>query len=260
MDYIFKPSTLMNTSEFVQDYLASLSSPIDSFLEQHILDSQVYLIESNDGAIGYFALYESKRLTQFYLAKNFLKDGQPIFAAILNQFSIESAFIPTCDELFLSYALDQETTIEKQAYFFQDNKGLDVSHKLYRGGNFRTAHLDDMAQIEEVCGNFFDKLAERIAKQEIFILTEGDVLLGAGIIEKGRLLKGYTSIGMFTNPLFRQRGIGRSLIIHLKKWCYDHQQIPIAGCWYYNLNSKRTLESAGMITKTRLLNVHFTKS
>lgn len=250
----------MNVSEFVQEYLASLSSPIDSFLEQHILDSQLYLIETNDGAIGYFALYEPKRLTQFYLAKNFLRDGQAIFAAILDQFSVEFAFIPTCDELFLSYALDQETTIEKQAYFFQDNKDIDVSYKLYQGSYFRTAHGDDMAQIEEVCGDFFDNLAARIAKQEIFVLTEAEALLGAGIIERERLLKGYTSIGMFTNPLFRQRGIGRSLIIHLKKWCYEHGQIPIAGCWYYNLNSKRTLESAGMITKTRLLSVHFTKS
>ncbi|WP_181153121.1 hypothetical protein [Paenibacillus sp. AR247] len=28
---------------------------------------------------------------------------------------------------------------------------------------------------------------------------------------------------------------------------------PLSGCWYYNEASKRTLESAGMVTRTRLL-------
>ena len=260
MDYLFNPSSLTDVPELVQAYLASLSSPIDSFLEQHILDSELYVIESNAGAAGYFALHENKGLTQFYLRENFLKDGQQIFSDILRRFSVKSAFVPTCDELFLSHALDQETTIDKQAYFFQDNKAIDVSHKLYPGGHFRRANPDDTAEIEQICGNFFDRLAERIANREIFILTEDDVLLGAGIIEQGRLLQAYANIGMFTHEPFRQRGIGRSLIIYLKRWCYERGQNPIAGCWYYNLNSKRTLESAGMITKTRLLNIHFRES
>ena len=29
--------------------------------------------------------------------------------------------------------------------------------------------------------------------------------------------------------------------------------MAIAGCWYYNHTSKKTLEKAGMLTQTRLL-------
>lgn len=263
MNYIFKPTRLKEIHELVQEYLNSLLSPIDSFLEGHILESQIYLISENQNTIGYFALHKGKKeklLTQFYLRKNFLKEGQRIFKEILNQFSVKSAFIPTCDELFLSHAIDQDTRIKKQAYFFQDNKEIDVSNKLYQGGEFRVANPSDIAEIKEISGDFFDKLEERIAKSEIFVFTEDSILLGAGIIEKGKLLKEYTSIGMFTNELYRRKGIGKSIIIHLKRWCYENGQIPISGCWYYNINSKRTLESAGMITKTRLLNVHFLKS
>lgn len=88
---------------------------------------------------------------------------------------------------------------------------------------------------------------------------ENAILLGAGIIEKGRVLKGYTSVGMFTNEAYRQKGIGRTIITNLKNWCYDNDQIPICGCWYYNTNSKMTLESSGFVTKTRLLNIEFCK-
>jgi len=258
MNYTFKPTKLEDIAELVQEYVGTLSSPIESFLEDHILNSQVYIISSiRADDVGYFALYEKKLLTQFYLRPNFLKDGQQLFSEILSQSEAETAFIPTCDELFLSYALDQETTISKQAYFFQDNREIDQSHKVYGDGDFRLANLADVVDIRQVSGDFFDRLEENIASNQLFVLTEADVLLGMGVIERGRLLKGYSSIGMFTHEQFRQRGIGRSMILNLKQWCYEQGQIPIAGCNYYNINSKKTLESAGMITKTRLLKVHF---
>jgi hypothetical protein len=52
-------------------------------------------------------------------------------------------------------------------------------------------------------------------------------------------------------------GIGRSIIIHLRNICIEKGLTPMAGCWYYNHNSKNTLESTGFITKTRLLRIDF---
>ncbi len=258
MNHTFKPTKLEAIAEFVQDYADTLSSPIESFMEGHILNSQAYVISSSHGDdVGYFALYEEKLLTQFYLQPNVLKDSQPLFSQVLHQFGPEAAFIPTCDELFLSCALDQETAISKQAYFFQDNRAIDSDHKTYQGGEFRPANLADADAIRQISGDFFDELEDRIARNELFVLTEADVLLGAGVIEKGRILKGYSSIGMFTNEPFRQQGIGRTIILRLKQRCYEDGQIPLAGCNYHNINSKRTLESAGMTTKTRLLKVRF---
>ncbi len=39
--------------------------------------------------------------------------------------------------------------------------------------------------------------------------------------------------------------------------CRQKELHPIAGCWYYNHNSKKTLERAGMVTQTRLLKVDY---
>jgi hypothetical protein len=39
--------------------------------------------------------------------------------------------------------------------------------------------------------------------------------------------------------------------------CRDDGIMPLAGCWYYNHASKKTLEAAGMVTATRLLRFEF---
>lgn len=256
MDYQFEATSWGAITGLVQDYVDTLSSPIDSFLEEYILGSEFYTISAGGQRVGYLALHEQKLLTQFYIEQKFIAHGQSIFRQILHQFRPEAAFVPTCDESFLSHALDQEAGIEKQGYFFQDCREIPVEHKLYQAGHFRLATTADQAEIQQISGDFFHRLAEWIAARQLFVFTGQDTLLGAGIVEQSKLLKGYASIGMFTNELYRQKGIGRSIIIQLKKWCYDHGLVPIAGCWYHNFNSKRTLESAGMVTQTRLLKIN----
>jgi GNAT superfamily N-acetyltransferase len=258
MNYHFEASQFAALSGLVQKYLVTLSSPIDSFLEDHILGSQFYTIAGEGKLRGYLALHEQKLLTQFYIEPEYLSQGQPIFRQLLSQFKPEAAFVPTCDEFFLSHALDQEITLKKQAYFFQDCREIEVDSKIYRPGQFRPASEGDRAEIVNISGDFFDRLGERIARREIFVFREGEALLGVGIVEKGKLLPRHASIGMFTHEQHRQKGVGRSLIIHLKRWCYTNGFVPVAGCWYYNYNSKKTLESAGMITRTRLLRLEFT--
>ena len=257
MNVTFENCSMDSINHLVTEYVSTLSSPFDSFLDDHIVDSTFYIIKDAKNEIGYFAIHNDRLLTQFYLKHKYLKIAQDIFTNVLTSFTIKRAFVPTCDELFLSLVIDQEFSIEKQAYFFQDNKQFDSTDKLYQGADFRVALKEDIRAIESMSGDFFDNLGERIDKEEIFVLTDGEVLLGAGIIEKGRFLKGYTSIGMITNERYRLKGVGRSIIIHLKDWCYKNNQIPVCGCWYYNTHSKSTLESAGMVTKTRLLNVKF---
>jgi hypothetical protein len=39
--------------------------------------------------------------------------------------------------------------------------------------------------------------------------------------------------------------------------CHAEGLRPIAGCWYYNDLSRKTLEAAGMTTPTRLLRFEF---
>ncbi|GGI11991.1 GNAT family N-acetyltransferase [Gottfriedia solisilvae] len=258
MRFEFKECKQSDVNHLISEYVNKLSSPIDSFLEDHIIQSIFYSICDSSEVIGYYAIHHNQCLTQFYLDLPYYHVSQKIFNQVFEEHSVQSIMVPTCDELFLSLVLDHDYKIEKQAYFFQDNKMEIPKEKLYKNGEFKVAVQSDAKKIKEVCQDFIDELEDRIENKQIFTLMDGNILLGIGIAERSQLLKGYASIGMFTNELYRNKGIGRTMIHHLKEWCYDNHLNPICGCWYYNVHSKQTLESAGMVSKTRLLNVKVT--
>lgn len=252
---IITASSLADVQHLVNEYLDGLSSPFDSFLEEHIVSSDFYRIQNNSTDIGYFAIHNKERLTQFYIRHAYLKHAQPLFLQVIESHAIRSFFVPTCDELLLSLTIDQGFTISKQAYFFQDS-GIDQPEIVPQEGEvFRIASASDLSVIEQVCGSFLEDYSHWINKGELFVYYRDTVLLGIGVIEKSRMFDGLASIGMFTNEACRKQGIGKSIIVQLRRVCKEQGSKPIAGCWYYNEESKRTLESGGMVTKTRLLNI-----
>ncbi len=256
---IMKECPIDEIQDLINEYIQELSSPIDSFLEEHILGSTFYRIQDETGEAGYYAICDEQLLTQFYIRRSYQMHSQSIFDQVLERHEIKSLFVPTCDELFVSLALDKDFNIVRQAYFFQDSQAnMDCS--ILEDEVFRPAILDDLQQIKQICGDFLEHYERRITNGEIFTYYRGSLLLGIGVVEKSKMIDGLASIGMFTHEGYRKQGIGRIIILQLKKWCKQQGIIPVSGCWYYNHASKRTLESAGMVTKTRLLNLKITEN
>jgi hypothetical protein len=252
---IAKACHIDNIQHLMDEYVQGLSSPIDSFLEDHILTSMFYSFQDSENVIGYYAIHTDQLLTQFYIRRSHLKHSQIAFGDVLERHTVKSLFVPTCDELLLSLALDREFAINKQAYFFQDSQ-VEIGNADRMGNEvFRQATIEDIGQIQQICGDFLDHYERRITSGEIFTYSRGTELLGIGVMERSKLFEAVGSIGMFTNEAYRLQGTGRAIIVNLRKWCAGRGITPISGCWYYNEASKRTLESAGMVTKTRLLNI-----
>jgi GNAT superfamily N-acetyltransferase len=260
MNYDIKPCNQEEIQDLIQAYVSMLQSPFDAFLEEHILNSTFYLIEKTGEILGYYAIFKENLLTQFFLKQSMYSQSQEVFTQVLASHPISSIFVPTSDEFFLSTVLDQDFKLTKQAYFFQDSQLPVPEERLFGSGILRKAEQSDVERIIAISHDFFDRLSERIEDNEIFVFLKENQLLGVGIIEKSKMQQGYASVGMFVNEEFRQQGIGRTIIYHLKEWCYQNQLRPICGCWYYNTHSKLTLESAGMVSKTRLLNFQVVKS
>lgn len=238
--------------------LAALSAPIDSFLEDHILSAQFVAIIATDTGqpLGHAAIHEGMRLTQFYLQPAARRYGQSIYRELVAHFKLTKALVPTCDECFLSHALDNYAELHKQAYFFV--AGAPVGPWDDRVGlHFRQATTTDYATIAEFNEDFVDALERRITDGEIHIGTLDGSVVTLGIIERGRLLPDCASIGMLVAPTQRQQGIGTRMLRYLRTVCEQEGLRPLAGCGYDNLLSKRTLEAAGMVTATRLLRVHY---
>jgi GNAT superfamily N-acetyltransferase len=237
-------------------YLASLSSPIDSFLEGHILESQAYRILKDETEIGSFTVHKGTLLTQFHLVGPSRRLGQNVLPDLIARFGITTAFVPTCDEFFLSHAVDAYSDLKKQAYFFMDG-GSVLPPAVFSELDYRPARPSDLDVIKATHDDFLEDPEEILALGQLHVGFLNQELAAIGIIEKSRLFRQHASIGMFTRETHRHKGIGTSTILYLKEACRNEGIVPIAGCWYYNHLSKKTLEAAGMYTATRLLRFEF---
>lgn len=254
--YKYIKSTLKDNEKYFNQYVNSLSSRYDDFLEEHILNSKIYSIYIDKNYVGYFGIYDNTMLTQFFMPKSVFRYAQPIFNDILKRYEIKNAFVPTCDELLLSLCLDKHSKVNMQAYFFEESKE-EVEPAKYSRELLKIATIDDLNEIKEITGDFIDNPEEKIKAGQLYVLRENCEFLGIGVVVDNIIMKNCKGTGMFTNEKYRRTGVGRSIILHLKDICHENDVIPLPGCWYYNYNSKRTLESAGYISKTRLLRIDF---
>jgi len=238
-------------------YISSLSSPIESYLEGHILKSEHFSILVDGKQAGFFSTFNKDLLTRFFLKIDNRRMSQEIFFQVKKSQCVSAAFVPTCDEFFLSHALDEHKSIDKQAYFFKDAKLFIDDTKRDNQISLRLAGLSDLEQIIKYSNDFFDDLEKSLLQETVYIATKDGQIVGFGIKEKGILMEHYVSIGMFTVESSRQQGVGKNILLLLKDIVYKEGLVPIAGCWYYNHNSKRTLEGAGMYSDTRLLKVNY---
>jgi RimJ/RimL family protein N-acetyltransferase len=81
--------------------------------------------------------------------------------------------------------------------------------------------------------------------------------VGFGILESSSLYDDVASIGMHSIEGFRRQGVGTATIRLLIDECRRRGLRPVAGCWYYNHASKKTLERAGLFSPTRLLKIDY---
>lgn len=256
----FVPVTLPDLLPTLQQRIGTFPAPIDSFLEDHILASNHYAIRSADTQIGWASVYQQSLLTQFDLLPGYQGLGQQIFPLARKLEAVGAAFVPTCDEFFLAHALDDYRQLEKQAYFFQHDAQC-PPYPSPPGLRHRPATLADLSTFQALSGDFFDKLEQRLAEGQLYIterVVSSDMeCVGFGIIEPGRLLPAVASCGMFTVLAHRNQGIGPAIITHLIGCCLAQGLRPVAGCWYYNHRSKKTLEKAGLFSQTRLLKISY---
>jgi RimJ/RimL family protein N-acetyltransferase len=256
MDTQFASVAFPEIREATRQHLGSLPSAIDSFLEDHILASNHYRIVVAGEIAGFASIHEERLITQFALSEPYRRCGQTLFRKLRQMEQVRSAFVPTCDEFFLAHALDDYRQLAKQAYFFTTPPGISeaVAPDRY---TMRPAVMDDADLVRRESDDFFEHLERHIAAGELLVTLRGGEPVGFGILVKSTLYEDVVSIGMYTIERFRQARVGTATIAMLIEECRRRTLRPVAGCWYYNHRSRRTLERAGMYSPTRLLKVDF---
>jgi len=237
----------------IENHIENLSYPMDSWLEDRLLEAAIHKIIYNSRCIGYVGQI-GETLHFFHICKEHFRDAPAILETFIKKNAIKRVFIMTQNSLLSALIAEWDYEKEKVACWFTDNGREENAHIQAIHAVFRTACLSDVEKIRKVCGDFFEEpsggfitFEERVEAETIFVLENNEELLGCGIVEKGQFCKGVASIGMFVNPEHRRKGVAKTILLNLKKWVYNNNLKPVAGCWYYNTLSRKSLESAGMI-------------
>ena len=240
-------------ARIVEHLATDLSAPIESFLEDHIVDSAHYQLLIDGQVAGFASVYKGELLTQFAVVRRFRPISTDLFAAARQLEAVKMAFVPTCDDLFLSHALDVSVKVEKQAYIWQTGDGVISAENL----TLQTATPADQPLIIAQTGDFFGDLPTVINQGNLFVGYRNNAPVGFGIIEPSRFYPATGSVGMFTLEQHRKQGVGTDLICALIHECRRRDLRPVAGCYYYNHASRNTLLKVGMFSQTRLLKIYF---
>ncbi len=233
------------------EHASSLYSPLDSWLEEALLGSDIYKLLLGEETVGYCAA-KDETLKFFYVAGDYFSNAADFLEKVVEELGIKKIMGITQDSALCALLGEWDFEIKRDAWIFCDSARK--TKQKTKDTVFRKAEADDCDRLRRISGDFFDEescgynsLEERIEAGTIFVLERKDgSLLGGGIIEYGRVCTECVSIGMFTNPEFRRKGTARTILLSLKEHVYKIGKKPVAGCWYYNTLSRKSLESAGM--------------
>ncbi|MDR7856595.1 GNAT family N-acetyltransferase [Tissierella sp.] len=246
--------------KIVSDYLRKNNIVVDSFWEDHVLESNHYKMTLCNEIVGYFSIHESSTITLFNVFNHYANQSQELFAKVKKYESVTNAMIVTGDEFFLSHCIDSFARIEKQAYFavYTDKEIIKERQKVLQ---LRLADIDNDHQILKLSGDFLNGEIESIRKGlgflKIYIAEYNNKVVGFGVIQYGRVIEDVASIGMYVCEEYRCQGIAANILQNLKHIVQNNGFRAFSGCWYYNHNSKKSMESAGAYSKTRLIRFYF---
>lgn len=243
----FEKTDISKVFDIVKEHASTLSSPWDSFMEENLLKNDACLISADGVVVGYASL-NNDTLFSFYVVKSYYRFAPDILFDFVKKFNIAVVQALTNDSLFMGLLMEWDCVVkDRGGCFFSDNGRLPKPSIMADNPRFREAEASDIANIILRTQDFFEKHEMRIAEKTLFVLEDGDELMGCGLVEVGKIHTDCVSIGMITCKGHRQKGVAKMILWHLKEWAYQHSLRPIAGCWYYNVLSRRCLESSGMV-------------
>ena len=153
----FTNSSIQEIKPLLDEYLQTLTGIVDDFWEEHILTADAYKICEDGETVGCFTIHNNEKITMFYVSPAYIRAAQDIFKKILSDFTVRTAFVATCDPLFLNLCMDFHKRIELQAYFFSLGSAV-VRPPEYPSELLRVATPSDEADILDKEG-----VAENIA-------------------------------------------------------------------------------------------------
>jgi len=259
MIQIFKTG-LHGIACFRRAYFKSLPRFQELYLELLVEDSDYYLLINNQREVGYFIKTKSNILVEFYLVDDQVPDAYDIFLSITRDHSIHSVYCKTFDALLMDCCLLYSSKYQMIGRLFRDSFQT-IDYPL-TGLTNRYATMADYPYLllqEDGLYEAPEELSRFVRGGNVLMFMNDHDLYGCGYLTRIHVESDYYDIGMWVNPRFRQKGIATGIISGLKRICSLNNWIPVCGCSYDNLGSKRTLEKNGFVSKYKLVKFELKK-
>lgn len=264
MDVKVIECALGEIESFIIDHATKNKITVDGYWEDHVIKSNHYKMTNDDEIVGYFAIFKEGDdphkdaiLTLFNVFPPFANKSQELFAIAKKYETVTHAMVAIGDEAFLSHCFDNFSKIEKLAYIFEYITGVNPKPQ----PDFKLAETEADYETFKIAKGFLDEeikqLQSGVKHLEIYIAEKNNETIGFGIIEYGRILKNIASIGMYVCENYRRQGFAVDILLGMKKIVNDKGLKALSGCWYYNHNSKKSIEKAGGYCKTRYIKFYF---
>lgn len=261
--------TQLEDSEVIQrlrdDYLHTLVAPMDGMWESIVMSHAAFWrIQEQEQYAGHFCIDSNKCLLRFHLLENYHSRAQEIFRWVISTYNIQHAITSTIEPLYFSLCLSAHTRMMLHCYLFRDHKHIERPSAL-NNSTIRKAEKSELDNIirfyranTEGSGEWIEPfLLERLNREELFVLYDQRTLIATGECIPSQKQKPYADLGMVVARSYRGRGLGSSMLIHLKNYCYQAGWEPICSCAADNLASKKAIEKAGFISEQRMIEMQF---
>ena len=252
---------------YVNKWVAGITHCLESFMEDNLRESEFYSILIDGVHLGCCAIYEDlfdvtgmRSLTLFMLDDAALGQAEKVFEALLAELKPVNALCYSEDALFFNLAMDHHLSVNLQAFICRKGN-RQVKDPAFPFEAMPPIGETEFEAVRTLSKGWCDFLAvpEKQGHFKLYMLEEAGEILGLGLLEDSDLVPGRKSLGIYTMEGHRQRGVARSVMLHLARICQQAGYTPVTGCYYYNHNSHRTLVSAGFDPVYRIYRVAFTK-
>ncbi|MCK8061408.1 MULTISPECIES: GNAT family N-acetyltransferase [unclassified Fusibacter] len=257
----FKRCDWEEIEEDVIQYYEDHAIVVDSYWEDHVIASNHYKLVAQDKTVGFFAVHKTSMLTLFHVDGIAAQEAQELFKRARKYEQVVNAMVPTGDEMLLSLCIDDYQKIEKNAYFsvYTDKDMKEGSRKQLE---LIPVTTEDQFSVLDLAVDFWgENDAQRALDTQnhfnIYLVQDNDELIGFGVIEYGRIVRSAASIGMYVLEEKREQGYAKNILKSLQELVESKGYEARSGCWYYNHNSKKSMEAAGAYAKSRLLRFYF---
>ncbi|MBA2287417.1 MAG: GNAT family N-acetyltransferase [Ktedonobacteraceae bacterium] len=251
------------TQQMLDDYLRTLIAPMDGMWESAVIAQATFWeIQDQGRHAGYFCIGSDNDLLRFHLVEDCQVRAQEIFRRVVSTHDIQYAIASTIEPLYFSVCLDMQRGITLHSYLFRDHTRVDLPAALSKY-TFRQAKKSELADIErfyrantEGPGDWIGAFVhKRLTREELFGLYDQQTLVATGECIPSQKQVPYADLGIVVAQAYRGRGLGSSMLIHLKRHCYAAGWQPICSCAAGNHASKKAIEKAGFISDQRMVKV-----